>query len=697
MDIINKVVAIEKSDCCRQADILFAKASGTDREGPKYERMRKEARKIRDVIEDVIDLKVVFSYYGAVSLDGEKAAVNGTEFRCRAFDQIDPAQVKGAYAYMITAGDFRVEGASVMDQLLAYLWGTSFVDAARACFEKNILREVRLSNAFGPGFYGMDMSQMHDLAELVDGSRIGISTGPGNILIPEKSCAGIYFEVGPDFRKLSRECEDCRGAVSSCGLCNVKNANQKNVNNKSGIFKCTGICSECGRCKDGSMISGTAQRKTGRPDFPADFIPAKRRKGYGLAFDIGTTTVAGMLWDFCEGREKAALAKTNPQNVSGLDVISRIAFIDRDRKNLALMRKIILDCMNEITAELCASAGVSPKAVTRVVVCGNTTMSHIFSGHDPGSLARAPFAPAYTGTLDTDGKNSGLDAADDAAVTLLPNIAGHVGGDIVAGMIASRLPEQKQLTLFADIGTNGEIALADGGRILVCSAAAGPAFEGAAIYQGMRAAPGAIERLRIENDEVLFRTIDDIPPAGICGSGLIDAVAEMLKAGLIDRTGRLISSEDFGKTHGGSVLRERLRTGASGNEFVLVSRAEGEDIVITQKDIREVQLAKGAVAAGISVMLDMTGHKAEEIEKIIVAGAFGNFINMESAVTIGLLPDVGMEKISSAGNTAGTGALMILADPAEEAKARKIPGKAEHVELAECSGFQKRFIRSMSF
>jgi len=463
------------------------------------------------------------------------------------------------------------------------------------------------------------------------------------------------------------------------------------------MFKCTGICSECGRCKDAGMIAGANDRKTKLLELPDDFVPAKGKEGYGMAFDIGTTTVVGMLWDIENAELLGAAAKTNPQNAHGLDVISRITFIGENKKNLSVMHDIIIECLNKITQELCGKYYISTSGIIRATVCGNTTMSHIFAGYDPASLARIPFAPAYTGTIRMDGKKAGLEMAANGEVTLIPNIAGHVGGDIVAGILASRLLSKKELTLFTDIGTNGEIVLTDGNRSLACSTAAGPAFEGAAIYQGMRAAPGAIEKLKIEKDDVLFKTINDVPPVGICGSGLIDTIAQMIKAGLINKKGRISDPEKYRQAHNGSQLAERIREGEAGREFVLVYKTDGEDIVVTQKDVREVQLAKGAVSAGISIMLEQLHKQEKDIGGVIIAGAFGNFIDKESAVTIGLLPEMPLEKIFSAGNTAGAGTLMALADEREAESVSVIPSAVEHVELAADPEFQTKYLRGMAF
>lgn len=464
------------------------------------------------------------------------------------------------------------------------------------------------------------------------------------------------------------------------------------------MFKCIGVCSSCGRCKGSAMMSGANDRKTKMIRYPSDFEAETGKKGYGTAFDIGTTTVVGMLWDLERGVQVGTCAKTNPQNEFGMDVISRITFCGKDENNLDILKKKITVCIDEINSVLCEREGISKKDIRKVTVCGNTTMSHLVAGYPPNTLAVAPFSPAYTGRIEMTSEEASLDIADDAIVTVLPNIAGHVGGDITAGLIASRTLDEESLTVFIDIGTNGEIVLVDGNNAYACSTAAGPAFEGSAIMHGMRAAEGAIEKIRITDDgDVFFKTIGECEPQGICGSGLIDAIAQMLKAGLISKTGRLISDADVAKKGLAPALSERLVSIDGERRFILVSKAKGEDIVITQNDIREVQLAKGAIAAGITLMLEETGKTEDDIAKIIVAGAFGNYIDKESAVTIGVLPKLDTEKIVSAGNTAGAGVSMALMNEKEMQLADEIVSEVKHIDLAAKEAFQKTYLTAMAF
>ena len=460
--------------------------------------------------------------------------------------------------------------------------------------------------------------------------------------------------------------------------------------------RCTGDCAACGKCKGANLLQEMNDRKTKLVQLPEDFLP-DRGEELGIAFDIGTTTVVGTLWDLSMGEHLLTQARTNPQNTYGADVISRINYCEDHPERFEKLRSLILQCLEDLASSLLKKAGRGKDQILRVVIAGNSTMSHIVTGHDPASLARSPFQPAYTGPVIRRGREMLSSMNPDGEVFVVPNIAGHVGGDITAGLIASRLTEKKDLVLFIDIGTNGEIVLTDGSQMLACSTAAGPAFEGAAIHQGMRAAAGAIEAVRIEEGTVFFRTIEERVPAGICGSGLIDAIAEMKKAGIINKSGRLLLPSDKKGDPFSPDIAGRLRETDGIREFVLVFREDQEDIVITQKDIREVQLAKGAIAAGISLMLQQVGRKAEEIQQVLVAGAFGNFIDKASAMEIGLLPDLPMERVESIGNAAGNGAGMVLLSKAERQLALEIPEITRHLELATCDNFQEEYLKAMSF
>ena len=401
---------------------------------------------------------------------------------------------------------------------------------------------------------------------------------------------------------------------------------------------------------------------------------------FGLAFDIGTTTIAGSLLNLLTGEIVATAAVTNPQNVYGADVISRITHAGKTGGLQQLQNKVVV-AINSIIRLLLKKSTLSPEHLYETVLVGNTTMSHLFLGINPTWLASAPFIPVYSQPIKVSAAELGLEMNPAGRVLVLPNIAGHVGSDTVGMILATRLEQgleqPKKISLAVDFGTNGELVLAGKGRILACSTAAGPAFEGAQIACGMRATEGAIEAVTINKEAIRVKVIGKVLPRGICGSGLVDVAAELLKAGMMDYTGRLTTSE-----------------------FVLVPKkhsATGEDIVITQKDLRELQLAKGAIYAGTKILLKELGIREEDISEVFLAGAFGNYIRQESALTIGLLPNLPIHQIISVGNAAGNGAILALISKKERARAFSLAKRVEHVELSGRADFQDEFVNALLF
>ena len=404
------------------------------------------------------------------------------------------------------------------------------------------------------------------------------------------------------------------------------------------------------------------------------------RSLFGLAFDIGTTTIVGSLLNLLTGEIVATAAVTNPQNIYGADIISRITHAGKTGGLQQLQNKVV-EAINDIIKLLLKKSALSPDQLYEAVLVGNTTMSHLFLGVDPTWLASAPFIPAYSQPIELAAAELDLEMNPAGRVLLLPNIAGHVGSDTVAMILVTRLEQRleqpKKISLAVDFGTNGELVLAGRGKILACSTAAGPAFEGAQITCGMRATEGAIEAVRINREDIQVKVIGEVPPRGICGSGLVDVSAELLKAGMMNYTGRLAAPE-----------------------FVLVPKehsATGEDIVITQKDLRELQLAKGAIYAGTKILLKELGAREEDISEILLAGAFGNYIRQESALTIGLLPNLPTHQIISVGNAAGNGAILALISKKERARAFSLAKKVEHIELSGRADFQDEFVNALLF
>ncbi len=402
----------------------------------------------------------------------------------------------------------------------------------------------------------------------------------------------------------------------------------------------------------------------------------------GLAIDLGTTKVAGYLVDLSDGRTLAAKGIMNPQISYGEDIISRITGVINSPDEGVQLQKLVVEALNELAVDLCIEVGANTEEIVEAVVVGNTAMHHLFLGLPVRQLGYSPFVPAVSGALDIKARDSGLHIAPGAYVYLLPNIAGFVGADHVAMLLATEVWQAGGLMVALDIGTNTEVSLVNDGEITALSCASGPAFEGGHIKDGMRAARGAIERLRIANDSIQYQTIDEVPPIGICGSGVLDAMAQLYLAGVIDKGGRMKDSHP------------RMRTRKKQLEFVLVSEEEREGqpaIVITQQDVRELQLAKAAIRTGIQVLLETSGYSEEEISQVIIAGAFGSYIDVSSAVAIGMLPSLPLDRFRQVGNAAGMGARLALISLSKRAEAQAIASRVHYIELATAPNFMQTF------
>jgi len=412
---------------------------------------------------------------------------------------------------------------------------------------------------------------------------------------------------------------------------------------------------------------------------------AADRGPLGLAVDLGTTKVAGYLLDLTTGETLGADAIMNPQIPYGEDVMARITYALQGVDGRDTLQQAIVEGLNHLAQGLCTRAGRRPDEVAEAVVVGNTAMHHLFLGLPVGQLGLSPYVPAVADALDVKARDLGLALAPGAYVHLLPNIAGFVGADHVAMLLATGLWEEEGNVLGLDIGTNTEVALKAGGRLLTCSTASGPAFEGAHIRFGMRAATGAIERVRLADSRVEVQTIGGAPAVGLCGSGILDAVAQLRRAEVLDRRGKMMA-------------HPRTRQGEKGPEFVLVDAAESgvnEDITISRADVSQIQLAKGAMRAGVHILLQEAGLTEADLEGVVVAGAFGTYIDLGSAVTIGMLPPLPLDRFQQVGNAAGMGARLALISTVQRAKALDIARRAKYVELTNSDRFANEFARAM--
>lgn len=420
---------------------------------------------------------------------------------------------------------------------------------------------------------------------------------------------------------------------------------------------------------------------------------------YGMVFDIGTTTVVCLLINLDTGEIGGAAAETNPQNVFGADVISRINYVISKQdtgEGLAQCHEKVTTCMNDLAMRAVAEAGVDKTMVYEATVVGNTTMSELFAGVDPSYLAPSPFIPGYVSGVHMTGKELGFDINPESHVYLLPNIAGYVGSDTVGVILGTHIHERPQYSGAIDVGTNGEIVLAGNGRILACSTAAGPAFEGAQIKFGMRAADGAIEAVYIDNEAGTCKVdvIGKKKAKGICGSGILDAIAQLYKNNIIDFRGRFRGDAD--DIH--PALKERMVKTEEGYEFILATAEESvkkRPVVICQKDIGELQLAKGAIYAGFKVLMAEMGITIEDMKEIMIAGAFGSYIKVDSAMAIGLFPELPNGKIISIGNAASEGARLALVSQEERELCAELARKSEYIELSSRPDFQDEYVMAM--
>nr|MDD6336640.1 ASKHA domain-containing protein [bacterium] len=405
----------------------------------------------------------------------------------------------------------------------------------------------------------------------------------------------------------------------------------------------------------------------------------------GLAVDIGTTTVAAFLMDLRDARVLATAACVNPQRAWGADVISRIDAA-RQAQGAGELRQAIWGAIGQLRDQACTQAGVAADKIAHIVLAGNTAMMHLAAGLPAEGIAVSPFAPVYSRGFEVPAQQVGAQGFHPGAmVSFLPVVAGYVGADALCAALSCGMDQTNEITLMLDIGTNGEMVLGNRDGLWACSTAAGPAFEGAHIRFGMAAVSGAISRFSLEGDKRVWQTISDAPPVGICGSGLVDAVAALVQSGAIDMTGRLDDVPD-------AFLREVDGKPA----FALADGPQGE-VCLCARDIREVQLAKGAIAAGIDVLLRQSGLGVGDITRVCLAGGFGNWMNPASACTIGLMPPELLGRVKPVGNAAGTGARMVLANQACRKRLEEMRGSVRYIELSIRPDFQELFAEHMLF
>ncbi len=446
------------------------------------------------------------------------------------------------------------------------------------------------------------------------------------------------------------------------------------------------------------------------------FEPDRSEEGYGVVVDIGTTTVVMALIDRKTGEEIAGASAINAQKSFGLDVLTRITYeYDHGEDGIRALQKAIVDSMNEMLGEMCQNAGRTGcrEQIREIVVAANCTMTHMLLGVDARSIGRAPYAPVFKEAKVCLASEIGLKAAADTVLYCLPQVSSYIGADIVAGAYVCELEKQDGNVLFIDIGTNGEIVLSGNGKLLSCSCAAGPALEGMNISSGMRAADGAVEEIRMSEDGVKVKTIGDGEPVGLCGSGILAAVRELIQNGFLKKTGAFVNVEaleegDWRRSvlrvevgpEADSEVTEASFTGAERGgrgkkrEAVICRKPE---ILVTQDDIRQVQLAKGAILSGFTALLKKAGITMEELDRVLIAGQFGAHLPAESLVGVGILPPEVEEKLFYVGNSSKTGAYMALMSKKARSEMEELARKIDYFELAETEDYERVFAECMRF
>lgn len=431
------------------------------------------------------------------------------------------------------------------------------------------------------------------------------------------------------------------------------------------------------------------------PEF--DFEPQVNLAGegpkYGVAVDIGTTTVAAALVDMRTGEEVAQASDINPQKIFGLDVLTRITYeVNNPEEGKAKLQQTIVQGLNEMIDQMCSDAGASRKDIYEICVAANCTMLHTLLGVDATPIGIAPYTPVFVEAQKLPAEQIGISLADEAVLYCLPSVSGYVGADIVAGAYVCALDKAQENVLFIDIGTNGEMVLSKKGEMVSCSCAAGPALEGMNITCGMRAADGAIEDLTITEDGVKLAVIGDKEAEGLCGSGILAVIKELVRCGFLKKNGAFIQKDSLDES---DYRYDMIRLDGKKREFVV--KGGDNPIIVTQGDVRQVQLAKGAILSGVKAMLSEAGMEMGQVDKVMIAGQFGAHLPAESIVGTEILPEELKEKIVYVGNSSKTGAYMALMSGKVKADMERLASEIAYIELAETEGYERLFAECINF
>ena len=413
---------------------------------------------------------------------------------------------------------------------------------------------------------------------------------------------------------------------------------------------------------------------------------------YGVAIDTGSTTLGAALVNLHNGSVVCAMSRLNPQVKFGADIISRIHYVQEHKGGSEQLHKALISALRQMIEELAAQGSISPNDIYSVVCAGNATMTHSAVGADTTPLGQAPYVGLWTREWTVRAREFELPVSKRALVRFMPMIRSHVGGDTVSAALACGIDRSEGWQAMIDLGTNSEVVVGNRRRMVATSTAAGPAFEGANIHHGMRAAPGAIDQVRISPDgRIVVKTVNNEPARGICGTGLVDAAAELVRMGVIAPSGYMKKGEELAGVP--EALRERCIKMTDGQSAVRLA----EEVVLTAQDVRQLQLIKGSIYAGLDILLQHLGIGLNDLERVNIAGAFGNFLRKSSAQAIGLVPNIDPEKVQFIGNAAGVGARMALVDADARERANRISETCEYVELAGHAGYQDAFVAAIPF
>lgn len=422
----------------------------------------------------------------------------------------------------------------------------------------------------------------------------------------------------------------------------------------------------------------------------------KQYELYGMAFDIGTTTVAGYGMDLMTGRTLNVNSQENPQGKFGADVVTRIKYVRENEDGLRQMQKEVIGAVNKLVDQFIEEEKIDRTDIFKATFVGNSIMMHLLTGVDPTHLDQSPYIPVFTRSQSFRASEMGINIHPDGKITLVPSLAGYIGADIMAGILQTGMHKSDELSLLVDIGTNGEMVLGNKDKLYAASTAAGPAFEGANIEQGMTARAGAISHIDIdESGQLKIEVIGDQQPIGLCGSGIVDAVGELLGANLIKPKGNIVQGKENLPRPTINPLGNRMIE--MDGEKAFWFHVDRNPVFISQKDVREVQLAKGAIKAGIDILLEEFGADQDEIQKVYLAGAFGNYLRKENIMRLGVLPNIDIDKVVSVGNTAGQGAKLALFNKSKMEEVEKISRNVEYIELSFRPDFSDKFMKEMQF